>query len=324
MPYTKTTSAAAAAILALAWAIPAAAQDAAPASPAAPEAAAADDPERVVARVGDEAITVRDLQQAAEDFAEQLARAPAGQRPALLLNVLIDMKLLAKAAREKGLDKSPEFTERLELLTTRALRNTYVRQAIVDTITEEELRAEYEEQIKSFQPREEVRARHILVASKEEADAIVKALEGGAEFGVLAEEKSIDPSAKGRGGELGWFGRGQMVGPFEEAAFALEPGSYTKEPVQTQFGWHVIGVEEKRMSAPPPFEEVKEQVRNILIGKKFQAEMDALKARYPVEIVGAPAPGASAPADGSAAPADGSAPPPAASDPAPAATPPAN
>lgn len=250
--------------------------------------------EAVVARVGDSTITEADLRQAEADFAQELAQVPAERRRSVVIDVLVDMELLAQAAVEKGLDKTEEFARRLEFLRTRALRNTFVEKEIVATLTPEEVKAEYDAEVAKFAPQEELRARHILVETKEEAEKVIAELEGGADFAAIAKERSKDPGSGANGGDLGFFGRGQMVPAFEEAALKLEPGGITKEPVQSQFGWHVIKLEEKRMSAPPPLAEVEEQVRGALLRQKFEAVMSELRARIPVEIVGA----AEAPADG--------------------------
>ena len=132
-------------------------------------------------------------------------------------------------------------------------------------------------------PVNEVHARHILVKTKEEATAIIKQLDGGAKFEDIAKEKSSDGSA-GQGGDLGWFGPGQMVPEFEKAAFALEVGAYTKEPVQTQFGWHVIKVEDKRAQQPPAFEQVKDQIRSALLREKYFALVKSVRDAAKVEI----------------------------------------
>ncbi len=154
-------------------------------------------------------------------------------------------------------------------------------------------------------------------------DRIIGELDAGGSFEELAAKNSTDGTAQ-NGGDLGYFSRGQMVDAFEEAAFALEPGAYTKEPVQTQFGFHIVKLEDKRMSAPPPLEEVEEQVRTVLLRQKFETTMAGLREKFAVEILdpsvapppAAPAPAAPAPADGAAPPAgetpaapDGAAPP---------------
>jgi peptidyl-prolyl cis-trans isomerase C len=129
-----------------------------------------------------------------------------------------------------------------------------------------------------------VKARHILVKTKEEALDIVKKLDGGADFQKLANEKTNDPSGKTSGGDLDWFGPGQMVPEFEKAALALKVGEYTKEPVETQFGWHVIKAEDKRLKQPPTFEQVKDQVRSILMREKYFALVKATRNAAKVDI----------------------------------------
>ena len=127
-------------------------------------------------------------------------------------------------------------------------------------------------------------ARHILVKTEDEAKAIIKELDDGADFEATAKEKSTGPSGP-NGGDLGFFGKGQMVPEFETAAFALDKGSFTKEPVQTQFGWHVIKVEDKRPQEKPKFEDVAAQLRQQLIRERYETVMAELKADTPVEIL---------------------------------------
>jgi peptidyl-prolyl cis-trans isomerase C len=136
----------------------------------------------------------------------------------------------------------------------------------------------------SAPPVNEVHARHILVKSKEEADAIIKQLDGGADFQKLANEHTADPGGKTTGGDLGYFGPGQMVPEFEKAAFALDVGTYTKQPVQSQFGWHVIKVEDKRSQQPPAFDQVKEQFRSVVLREKYFELVKSLRSASKIEI----------------------------------------
>ncbi len=240
----------------------------------------------IVARVGDAVITDEDFALAEADFSQELAQMPEDKRRSVLIDVLVDMELLAGAAIAEGLDKTEAFDRRLAFLRTRALRNAYVEANILNAITDEAIEAEYQEQIKSFQPQTEVRARHILVVKKEEAEAIITELGSGTEFAALAKQKSTGPSGP-NGGDLGYFTKGKMVPEFEQAAFALEKGAYSKEPVQTQFGWHVIMVEDKRETSPPPVSDLAQKIREGLVRKNFEAVMADLKAKTKVEIVGA-------------------------------------
>jgi len=245
-----------------------------------------------VAKVGDLTITAGDVTQAQADFSQELAQVPAERRQSILIDVLVDMALLAGAAEAVGLDQGPAFKRRLAFLRTRALRNIYVEKEIVGTITPDQIKAEYDKQSADFKPEEEISARHILVASKEEAEALIAELDGGKDFAELAREKSTGPSGP-NGGDLGRFSRGRMVPEFEAAAFGLAAGAHSAEPVQTQFGWHVIKVEEKGESSPPPLAQMEEQVRSALVRQNFETVMTRLRAETPVEIIGAPAGGGS-------------------------------
>ncbi|SER33192.1 peptidyl-prolyl cis-trans isomerase C [Faunimonas pinastri] len=289
---------------------PAPAQDAgqaapAPASPVTPQGSAAKadkDPNAVVAHVGNATITQADLALAAEDFSAELAQVPPNKRQSILTDVIVDMQVLAQAAEQQGLDKTDEFQKHLAFLRLRALRNEYVQKAVIQSITPDQIKAEYDKESASFKPEEEVHARHILVKTKEEAQQVIKDLESGKDFAAIAKSKSIDPSSD-NGGDLGYFKHGQMVDAFEKAAFALKKGDYTKEPVQTQFGWHVIELEDKRMTTPPPLAEVEDQIRSTLLRQKFETVMADLRSKTKVDVVGAPA-GAGAPADDAATPSD--------------------
>jgi peptidyl-prolyl cis-trans isomerase C len=258
------------------------AQETAPDAAAAAEPAR--DPDAVVARIGEDTVTEREVSIAADAFASELANIPDAQRRSALVDAVVNMKLLARAAEEEGLGKGPDFDAQVAFLKLQALRNTYVEQSILKAVTDEELATAYQDLVVSqFKPEEQVHARHILVETREEAEKIIGELKGGASFEELAKQ-SKDPSGQ-NGGDLGFFGKGQMVPEFETAAFALEPGKTTEEPVQTQFGWHVIRSEGKRMSEPPKLDDVKEQLRAYLVRQKFQATLEALRDKYKVEIV---------------------------------------
>ncbi|NTS32241.1 peptidylprolyl isomerase [Phyllobacterium sp. BT25] len=226
------------------------------------------DPNKVLATVNGEKVTVKDVDQIAADLDPQFSRLPEEQRRLAALAAIIDIKSLAAKAEAEKLDQTPEFQARLEFLKDRALHNDYFKQQVVDKITDADIRARYDKEIAAMPPQNEVRARHILVKTKEEAEAIIKELDGGASFEDVAKAKSTDGSAA-QGGDLGYFGPGQMVPEFEKAANELEIGKYTKVPVQTQFGFHVIKLEDKRVQQPPAFDQVKEQVKSILIRERY-------------------------------------------------------
>lgn len=251
---------------------------------ATPEAPVAASPDTVIATIKGTPITEGDLAVAISDLDQQFARLPEAQRRAAALSAMIEIRLMADEAQAKGLDKDADFQRRLAFLQQRALHGETIEKEVAAKITEEEMRARYDQQIAEIVPANEVHARHILVKTKEEAEAIIKDLDGGGDFQKIAGEKTDDPSGKQSGGDLGWFGAGQMVPEFEAAAFALEPGGYSKEPVQSQFGWHVILVEEKRAKQPPAYEEVKDQFRSMLLREKYFALVKQLREAGDVEV----------------------------------------
>lgn len=237
----------------------------------------------VVAVVGGQNITEADLAFAAEDMAQDLSQMPPEERRAFLVRILIDMKVMSQAAREAGMDQTEIFAQRQKYLEERALRRAYFNEAIAGAVTEEAARAEYDAFVQQFEPQPEVRASHILVETEEKANELKAEIDGGADFGELARENSIDPGAA-NGGDLGFFGRGMMVQPFEEAVFALANPGDVSAPVQSQFGWHVIKLEEKRDSAPPSFEQVAPQIQNQLLMRSFTEKVDALMEGVEINI----------------------------------------
>ena len=259
------------------------AQETAPAAPPA-QTAPAPDPAKVVATIGGQAITEADLTLAENDLDQQFAQLPPEQRRAAALSAIIEIRVLAAKAVENGLDKDPDFQKRTAFLQQRALHSEFVDKEVASKVTDDEVRARYDKQMADTPPVNEVKARHILVKTNEEALEIVKQLDAGGDFEAIAKEKSADTGSGAQGGDLGYFGPGQMVPEFEKAAFALEIGAYTKEPVQSQFGWHVIKVEDKRAQQPPAFDAVKEEVRNLVFRENYFAMVGDLRKAAKVDV----------------------------------------
>lgn len=239
-----------------------------------------------IAKVGDAVITERELAFATADLGQQFAQVPEDQRRAAILNALIDIKVLASAAESKGLDQDETFKARMTFLRSRALHNSYYQDAVLSKIDDAALQTRYDKEIAALPKSEEVSARHILVKTEEEAKAIIEELDGGADFVVLAKSKSTGPSGP-NGGDLGYFGKGQMVPEFEAAVFALEKGQYTKVPVQTQFGWHVIKKEDQRIAEPPGFDDVKEQIRQMLARERYLELVKQSRSDTTIEVLDA-------------------------------------
>lgn len=237
----------------------------------------------VVATVNGTPITEGDLAIAENDLDPQFSQLPAEQRRAAALSAIIEIRLLAGAADEAGLGDNEDFQRRMAFLRDRALHSAFVDENVASQVNDETIRARYDQEIANTPPVNEIRARHILVKTREEADAVIKALEDGGDFEEIAKEKSTDGAAA-QGGDLGYFGPGQMVPEFEKAAFALEVGAFSKEPVETQFGFHVIKVEDKRVQQPPAFDKVKDQVRSILLREHYFNAVKGLREKAEIDI----------------------------------------
>jgi peptidyl-prolyl cis-trans isomerase C len=238
----------------------------------------------VIAKVGDLEIHQSELDLAVANLDPQLAQLPDEQKKVAALSAAIDVKLLAAGATAEKLDQTDDFKRRLQYLTDRELHNAYFKKHVVDTVTDAEVKARYDKEVAALPKQEEVHARHILVKTEDEAKDVIKQLDAGKDFAELAKEKSTDPN-KSEGGDLGYFTRGRMVKEFEDAAFALDKGAYSKTPVKTDFGYHVIKVEDKRDAPPPPFEQVQDQVRQLVMRDKYLELLNQAKAATKVDIV---------------------------------------
>lgn len=245
------------------------------------DAGAQEDP--VVAIVDGEEILRSEVMASAAELPPQYQAQLELIFPALVER-LVDYKLLDKAAAEKGLGDDDAVQERLEALKADIMREVLLSQLIEEGVSDAKVREAYDTYLEENPAQQEIRARHILLESKEAAEEVIALLDGGADFAEQAKEKSTGPTGE-TGGDLGYFAAGQMVAPFSEAAFALEPGSYTKEPVETQFGWHVIKVEDKREQTPPSFEELEEQLVDQLSRQVVEGYLAELREGSEVEIL---------------------------------------
>jgi peptidyl-prolyl cis-trans isomerase C len=254
----------------------------------------------VVAVVNGENIYRSDVADARYLLPQQFQQLPLDAVYGLLLNSLIDRKLTAAEARKEGLDQDEEVKRVMARVEEQVLQRAYLTHYIEKRIDDATMQKAYEDYAKDFERKKEVRARHILVDTEDQAKEVIAELDDGADFAELAKEKSKGPSGQ-NGGDLGYFAAEDMVPEFAEAAFALDVGSYTKEPVQTQFGWHVIKVEDSRTAEPPSFEEAEEDVRADVsreIGSKLMGELRAKADIERFNLDGTPM--TDAPADGKA------------------------
>jgi peptidyl-prolyl cis-trans isomerase C len=231
--------------------------------------AVAQDAESVVARVNGIEIRTSDLAIAEEDLGTALRQVPPEARRDYVINYLSDIILVAQAAEAKKLADTPDFKRRLAGARNRLLMEAMLQAEGKAGITDEAMRRTYEEAAKQMGGEKEVHARHILVDTEDEAKTIAAELKKGGDFAELAK-RSKEQGGPERAGDLGYFTKDQMVPAFSDAAFALEPGK-TSDPVKTEFGWHVIKVDDRRDRPVPPFDQVKSQIENYLV-RKTQAE----------------------------------------------------
>ena len=269
-----------------------------PAAPAAtptpPPAAAEDDP--ILARIDGEPLRLSDVVATAEEVLPAELRAMPAP---MLLQMLppevtrqlveraITERTLVQAARRQGVDKDPEVARRVRRAEEQELQQALLRREVQDRVTDASVRARYDRDNANPQGEEEVRARHILVATETEARQILGELQRGGDFAALARSKSQDPGSRD-GGDLGFFKRGDMVAEFATAAFALQPGQLSPEPVRSPFGWHVIKVEERRRATARPFEEVRQELREALLQEEVTATVQRIRAAATVERLDQP------------------------------------
>lgn len=225
----------------------------------------------------------------ASDLAEELRNLPPAARQVpqamlfdLVLDNVIGSVLVAKAAEQAGLQDSEEFRQQMEVRRRNVLTQLYLQGIAEAALAEDRIAAAYEALKKESAGKQQVRARHILVADEAEAKRIIGEIQAGLDFAEAAEKYSTGPS-KSQGGDLGYFGEGEMVQEFSDAAFALEPGAITTEPVQTQFGWHIIKVEDRREAEPPPLEQVLPQLQQQAVEEAVRAEIERLRANASIE-----------------------------------------
>ncbi|HEX8417211.1 MAG TPA: peptidylprolyl isomerase [Methylobacterium sp.] len=226
-------------------------------------------PDTVVATVNGSAITAGDLAVAGDDPALSLPGVDDVQKKGLLVDYMIDLKVGAQAAEAAKVGETPDFRRKLAYFKDKLLLDEYLEREAKKAATPEAAKALYEQTVTAMKPEEEVHARHILVEAEPEAKAIAARIKGGEDFAKVAAEASKDPGSKTEGGDLGWFTRERMVAPFAEAAFKMTAGQVS-DPIKTQFGWHVIKVEEKRTKPVPTFAEMKEQVDQYITRKAQQ------------------------------------------------------
>lgn len=264
------------------------------ASPAPTLPVTAEDP--VLARVDGEAIRVSDLAAiAGEVLPPEMAVLPAAallqSLPPEVAGQLLDRAIAERAivlvARRQGLDQDPVVRDRVRRAEEQELQQALLAREVAALVTDEAVRARYESDAAARRAEEEVRARHILLPTEAAARTALEELRRGADFATVARARSTDPGSR-EGGDLGFFKRGDMVAEFAEAAFALAPGQVSAAPVRTQFGWHVIRLEERRHAAAPPFEAARDQLRRQLMAEQVQTVVARIRGEARIERLDQP------------------------------------
>jgi len=262
-----------------------------PAAPAATPAAKSPAPQfsapatkdPVVATVNGQPIHLSELEVAQQALPPQYRNMPLASVFPALLDRIADSKLVVADARKNKIETDPTFKRRMAFVEDQVIQDYWLQREIAKRITPDKLRQRYEEKLKSMPPEEEVHARHILVATEAEAKDLLAELKKGTSIEKLAKDKSTDKASGAEGGDLGWFKRTDMVKEFSDAAFALKKGELSEAPVKTQFGYHIIKVEDRRQAPPPTFEEMADQIREDLARETVTAFIDRLRAGAKIE-----------------------------------------
>ena len=232
--------------------------------------------------VNGQPITQADVKRAESEMGPELARLPEAARRQRIIQLLVETEVMATAAETDKLGVGAEFEARLKTYRRRALRDTYFDKKIRDGITDAEIKAFYDLQSEAMKKNPQVRARHILVEKEDEAKALRARIVKGEDFGKLAQENSKDPGSGAQGGDLGYMQRGQTVPAFDEMLFKLKPGEMS-EPVKTEFGYHIIKVEDHRLM--PPLADLKDRIVLHLIQEKAQTVSQDLRSKAKIDYV---------------------------------------
>ena len=242
--------------------------------------------EGTVATVDGIAITYNDVSLVEDELMAVYGQLPEEQRFQTLVGYMVNRILASEAAKKAGLENDADVAKIKAFMERKALQDVYIAKMLMERVREEDVTAYYGKEIVNGPVEEEVRARHILLDNREAADAVVADLENGADFAALAKERSKGPSGPS-GGDLGYFSKQSMVPAFSDAAFKLAAGE-TSPPVQTQFGWHVIRVEDRRNRPAPPFDQVRDQIYQLLISEAQRDIYDEMRAKASVDLVDMP------------------------------------
>jgi len=238
----------------------------------------------VVATINGQPLRLSELEIAQQALPQQYRNMPMKAVFPALLDRIVDSKLLVQEGRKNHITDDPAFKKRMAFVEDQVIQDSWIQKEIARLVTPEKMKERYEERLKSMPAEEEVHARHILVSTEDEAKAVIDELKKpGVTFDKVAKEKSTDKASGAEGGDLGWFKKSDMVPEFANAAFALKKGELSPTPVKTQFGYHVILLEDRRQAPPPTFEELSPQIREDLAREAVTSMLDQLRANAKIE-----------------------------------------
>lgn len=256
-----------------------------PAKPPAKQPAQAAQPlkDPIVATINGQPVRLSDLEVAQQSLPAQYRSMPLQAVFPALLERIIDSKLVVQEGKKSKTNEDPAFKKRMAFVEEQVLQDFWIQREIAKMVTAEKIQQRYQERLKSLPAEEEVHARHILVSTEDEAKALIAELKKGAAFDKLAKEKSTDKASGAEGGDLGWFKKSDMVKEFADAAFGLKKGELSETPIKTQFGYHIIQIDDRRTAPPPALEELSDQIREELAREAVTAQLDKLRAGAKIE-----------------------------------------
>jgi len=237
----------------------------------------------VVAKVDGKTFTYSQVMEMKASLPKQYQSAPEDKIYPILLNQIVDTYLIEKAAIASGLENKPEVKKSIEKAKESIISQAFLLEKVKDLITDAAIQEKYNTIIKNFPQEKEVHLRHILLKDEATAQSVIKALNNGTDFKKLAKEKSTD-GTKNEGGDLGFFRKSELPKELAEPAFNLTPGTFSKTPIKTDFGWHVILVEQFRDAVPPKFEEIKNELKGLMTQEAVVALVKDLRTQAKIEL----------------------------------------
>lgn len=252
-----------------------------PAKPPAQAAQPLKDP--IVATINGQPVRLSELEIAQQSLPAQYRSMPLQAVFPALLERIIDSKLVVQEGKKSKTNEDAAFKKRMAFVEEQVLQDFWIQREIAKMVTAEKIQQRYQERLKAMPSEEEVHARHILVSTEDEAKALIAELKKGAAFDKLAKEKSTDKASGAEGGDLGWFKKSDMVKEFADAAFGLKKGELSETPIKTQFGYHIIQLDDRRTAPPPALEELSDQIREELAREAVTAQLDKLRAGAKIE-----------------------------------------